>query len=422
MSIPGWKTMVSTKDVRTREQREQDRKARQLEKLPKPEALHDFQYPMEKTVLADHMFQPPVYENELDTPALFDGYAPTDFFVNWNAHSFEHSEYPHVPSADHRLLLPMSDQWAKHCTIARKYLTKHQVVPQFLPHVEHSVNLSVVFPSQNLEKGVVPPKTRNPPPTVESLTAHNFWCTAHFGNFIPLNRLTHQPSLFLRVAPNDRNRYFTLIVASPDYPYRAKPHRGFFLNTIITNIAAPQSEAEECRPVVGSTIADYVHPLPTEDAGTCRTLCLLFRQEAAVAPSSTVPVSMPFALRSNFRLHEDHRDHPSLSAVEAVLPADPCAATFFQTSWDIQVQEYYEEIRQPEPRYTPEDVLQLLRLNSLPPERFQVQSRKLADGSRNDGEVKFQLEPFDPTMNSRLLGFSRRTLWPRDGRPKAQIL
>jgi hypothetical protein len=74
INLPGWQTGTSTRDQRTREQRDQDRRMRQLEKLPRPEVLHDFQYPFEKRVLCDQFFQPPVYATELDTPALFNLY------------------------------------------------------------------------------------------------------------------------------------------------------------------------------------------------------------------------------------------------------------------------------------------------------------------------------------------------------------
>jgi hypothetical protein len=481
--MPGWKTQTSTKDARSREQREADRKARQIEKLPRPEALHDFQYPYEKTVLSDSMFEYPVYESELDTPHLFNLIPPPDFFVYWNATDFERTSYPPVPKSDHRTLVPSSQslQWIEHRSRMLRYLRKHEICPAYVPHVKADVNLSVVFPGQYSTRARLTDENGEPirfPPPETKLTMHNFWFTAHCGNYIELTDLQQPPSIFFfeedkttttlgkdfsgtrKVeAPSAGPNYYTLAIVSPDFPYRVPlsqdrhcADKGFFLNYMVANL--PTTSATQVNGTVvnteglqkqGDVVIPYVAPLPTEDAGTTRHLCLLFKQTGRVPNVRTLTAEeeqrhFPLAVRSNFRLHAEKTSLAaaaarkestlgqaaclaSLRAVEGALPADPSAVTFFTTKWDIQVQEFYEKVGLPEPAAPiDEEVEALLEYHAMRPERLRVRARHRADGSVNNGEdPQFWGQSALPRMldgsMQRGAGWSRRTAMGSNGVP-----
>ncbi|ORC88300.1 uncharacterized protein TM35_000171720 [Trypanosoma theileri] len=448
--LPGWKTRVSTKDARTREQRETDRKARQIEKLPRPQALHDFQYPYEKTVLSDAMFQYPVYENELDTPHLFNLTPPPDFFIYWNVGDFERTSYPPLPDEDHRFLVPNMDTlaWKKHRERSLKYLRKHEIMPHYLPHVSQDVNLSVVFPGTYATRARRCEETGQPlppPPPVTELNPRNFWMTAHCGNYIELTDLQHPPSIyFFEKQAGDRSvegntnsaEWYTLIIASPDYPYRVpvnvdgRTKNGFFINYMVTNLPG---SGNGLRPSVvngivtntsginkkGDVVVPYVAPLPTEDAGTTRHICMLFKQSGHVSDVSTVygDTDAGFAARCSFHLHASSRDSSStledatLRNVESVLPPDPCAVTFFQTKWDIQVQEFYESRGLLEPAAPPnEEVEAILAYHAKEPSQLRVRARHRPDGATNIGDDPNFWGQSQPTS---MMEGSMQSLWSR---------
>ncbi|KAG5496238.1 hypothetical protein JKF63_02539 [Porcisia hertigi] len=469
--MPGWKTQSSTKDARSREQREMDRKARQIEKLPRPEALHDFQYPHEKTILSDSMFEYPVYETELDTPHLFNLTPPPDFFIYWNAMDFDRTNYPAVPKDDHRTLVPspQSSRWIEHRTRLLKYLRKHEITPHFVPHVHANTNLSVVFPGQYNTRARLTDEngdTIPPPPPPTELTPRNFWFTAHCGNYMELTDVQQPPSVFFfEEAPGDVHResstgalnYYTFVMLSPDYPYRLplskdreRPNRGFFLNYMVANLRAPQAPSTVNGAVVntvglqsqGDVVVPYVAPLPTEDAGTTRHLCLLFKQTGHVPnlkPMSEAEEQQYFPLsqRSNYRLHDRASEwmetrRPSkgraaclagLRTVEEAIPADPSAVTFFTTKWDIQVQEYYEKVGLPEPAApVDEEIEALLEFHAMRPESLRVRARHRPDGSVNMGDdpnfwgQALPTRTMDGSMQHGA-GWSRRTAMGANGVP-----
>lgn len=533
--LPGWKTKVCTKDARTRQQREEDRKVRQLEKLPPVEALHDFQYPYEKTILSDYMFQYPLFENELDTPHLFHLTPPPNFFLYWNVSDFERTNYPSVPQEDHRLLLPSSTckKWEEHRIRSLRYLEKHQIIPNFFTHVDLKVNLSVVFSKtsssrscssvhQAKKKALVSPtgcSSGFTPPT-NRLTRRNFWFTAHCGNYIELKELQHPPTLFLNnylsgsyckektanfprcggsvqksadvpltaAVTNDSHQYYTFLMVSPDYPYRLPSYedkrekRGFFLHYMVANLSSPElqkdvfspsslppsAQKEKRMPLfpsqlhnwVGDVVVPYAPPLPTEDAGTTRHLCVLYRQrEKACVTNVLSPSSrdcprtqewenkyFPLALRSNFRLYDPSRSQKSrhlpinseedqklpnvnrresqketpsasnglgdMNAVEkSLLSSVPDALTFFQTKWDIQVQEYYERICHPEPAAPIDETVEaLLEFHAAKPEEYRIRSRHRPDGSTNVGDDPQFWGEREPT---RIMQGSMQSLWSR---------
>lgn len=443
--LPNWKTSSSTQDQRTREKREEDRKTRQIEKLPKPEALHDFQYPYQKTVLADHMFQTPVFEDELDTPELFHATPPSNFFLYWNHSAFERTNYPAVPAQDHRLLVPAaadeagaasgstgsSNAWAAHRALMRKYLAKHGVTPRFVPHVAHTVNMAVVYNGtydRRLRRDPDDASIALPPrPPVTELNARNFWFTAHCGNFMELFETQDAPSVFLQAQPGaDSDSLYTLMVASPDYPYATAPgidNSGFFLNYVVSNLKPVAGGAPAAG---GDVVVPYVHPLPTEDGGTVRVLCMLFKQKQRVdgvrpLDPSELAAAFPHQTRAQYRLHQYIANPTLASAVHGYfkLPAveqsldgmHPCALTFFRTAWDIQVQEYYRAVNQPEPAHQLDEALEaILHYNATPSAKLRVQARHTPEGDKNPGSDPTFWGQFDRTQTT---DGTMQQLWSR---------
>ena len=436
--MPGWKTTSSTRDIRSREKREEDRKLRQIEKLPKPEALHDYQYPYEKTVLSDQMFQVPVFENELDTPELFHSTPPPDFFLYWNHASFERTSYPLAPEVDHRALVPNDKDlaWARHRMLMNKYLKKHEIVPSFIPHVAHTVNMSVVYNGtfdRRLRRDPDDQSVALPPRgPVEELDKRNFWFTAHAGNFIELFETQEAPSVFLSGAEGqqeEEKELFTLMIASPDYPYATASNinsAGFFLNYVVSNLSAASGAAKQ--PSHGDVVVPYVHPLPTEDGGTVRVMCMLFKQKSRV--EGIRPLSLqearsafPHPARSQYRLHQYSTNAELAAAVPTFfkLPAversladhNPSALTHFRTSWDIQVQEYYESLDLPEPAYqVGEELEAILAFNARSSSSLRVNARHTADGAKNPGDDPtfwYQPEPTRTRDGTMANLWSRRT-------------
>jgi hypothetical protein len=411
MSEPGWQRRLSTKDSRTREQREAERKIRQLEKLPKPEALHDFEYPVDKTLLCDQWFQPPVYDSELDTPALYQMTSPSDFFVYWNATDFDRTAYPPLPPRDLRTVDPGTAEWTARVTTAREYLKKHEIVPQLFANVGFSRNINFVFGSANDRSGEVVPAS--------TLTADSFWMSAHFGNYIELKELQRPPTIAFHdgAVQGADAAYYTMFIASPDYPFRPAPNRGFFLHSVVSNLKLSSQGGS-----AGDIVVDYVPPLPTEDAGAARVLCMLFRQTRKIDFNFGASTPLTFGERSNYRQHaapltEGAHSCSALHQVEAEITTVPDALRFFTTVWDIQVQEYYESQNLPEPRYWPPDVEDVLRFNALPLDYHRPSSRVLPDGSINDGTTKHQHAKLNLWMTSAKDHLSSKSLRDPNGKP-----
>ncbi len=452
--VSGWQTSSSTKDVRTREQRDQDRRMRQLEKLPRPEVLHDFQYPFEKRVLCDSWFQPPVYASELDTPQLFNHYPPSDFFVYWNCSDFERSQFPAVPPVDVRTLRPDESATAAAvvdgektseaksslslAAVADQYLRKHELVPQIFPHVTHSVNMSVVFGNaEGAESG-----DEHQGAAVTSLNRRNFWKSALLGNWMELKDShvvgAEGPAVFLQpsaaAAATAASDYYTMMILTPDFPCRAESSEWFFLHQVVANLQCRPGDraAAIASPATGDIVVPYIPPLPTEDGGCSRIVCVLFKQKSKFSSAATSNSNnkMSFEDRINYRLHRDS-ERPftarsassmmtssgggnGLAALEALLDPTAQSVCFFQTSWDIQVQEWYEKHNLPEPKYFPQDLVELTEYNALPLDHSVVSSRHAASGAVQDNTVLEQPVKLYDQQNSSTWRLSRATLLSKD--------
>lgn len=351
-NVPGWRTMVpSSGGAKSREQRDADRRKRQLEKLPAPIPLHDLQYPMERSVLCDQHFQPPVYQNNLDTPGLFNTENVHDFFVAWNAGDACQPAYPPLPEIDHRKIDPSEASWKDHVAVVRDYAAKHSISPAVLPRVTFDANLVAVFGSERSAKD-------------------DFWVTSHCGNFIELAELQSPPALSIRSATHER---FTVLMVSPDYPWRGEGPQEYMLHYAACNVVAGTGTC-------GDAIISYVPPLPTEDAGVARVMCIAYPQRGPVAAPASE--DLPLEQRRRFRLHDGLPESTALRMVDDIADVPSCV-TWFTTAWDIQVQEWYEGHGLPEPMYHPDDLLRLAEYSALPRDHFKIKSRTDSLGRQN---------------------------------------
>eukprot|EP00760_Papus_ankaliazontas_P029146 PhM_4_TR4148/c1_g1_i1/m.22015 len=388
LRVPGWRESTSTLDMRTREKREEDRKRRQLEKLPKPELLWTPQNVINKTTLCDAWYQPVVYENELDTPRLFNQQetTPSDFFLFVDAAAFSRTAYPELPVADIRGLDAAAWAASPERQAGREYMTKHGIVPTMFRGVADDVNINLSFAGS----------------VDAARELRSFWLSPHFGNFIELKELQKAPTIAALHEQtnnnnNNNNKLYSLFVVCPDYPYRVKPEPGFFLHYVVANISATSP---------GDVVVPYVPPLPTEDAGAFRVMYVLMEQTEAVetsTPSSSSSLAtFDFESRRRFRLHDDVMSRrqnvkdqgaaAALAAVEGALAdRDPCAVRFLHTIWDIQVQEWYLANNLEEPTYVPDDAAAEVLMGDLPmmPEQANL-SRFTPRGAINEAIPKHQ--------------------------------
>lgn len=179
----------------------------------------------------------------------------------------------------------------------------------------------------------------------------------------------------------------------------------------------------------GDVVMPYIAPLPTEDAGTTRHLCMLFKQQGRV--SSVAPLLDDtgdcFVARSNYRLHAPHREGippataATLREVDALLMSEPSAVTFFQTKWDIQVQEFYESRGMLEPAAPPDEEIEaILAYHSKKSSDLRVRARHRPDGATNMGDDPNFWAQSQPTMMGYGLMqnlWSRRTALGKNGVP-----
>jgi phosphatidylethanolamine-binding protein (PEBP) family uncharacterized protein len=220
-----------------------------------------------------------------------------------------------------------------------EYCRKHGLVPNIYRTVEFSENLNVAYSDM-------------------------YWHSVFFGNFIPIAEVFKTPCIHIAKSKRKTARsesLFTLIMTTPDYPFRAQPEMGHFLHWMICNVP------------VGSdgppfdTVVDYMPPLPTEYAGHFRYVFALFEQTQGriSLPHPPTSTGFPFQSRRNFFLHANRFNNKTTAAaaedknivhVQNGLEDIPNTITFFHTKYDINVTEYYQQHGLEEPIYVPNDV------------------------------------------------------------------
>ena len=321
-NIPAWQTMISTRDAKRRSKREEDRRRRQLEKLPSPNLLWAPQI-SDRTPLSDHWFQSPCYANHLDDLQKFGAFAhlPRDFFISLEEKDRKTTCNIPPSHGDYRVMSNAQWQSSDEHRVAQEYLEKHKIMPDFFSSIPNSINFCVLHSD-------------------DSIHLRNFWNSPHFGNIVDLNHLVSMPKVFI----NADEGLYTLYIVSPDFPFRTRADDGFMLHGVFANLTC------DARVDRNTVVVPYIPPLPTEDAGAYRVLYLLYRQKAQI---SIPPVSYDWDLeqRRNFRLHIQK----PIRFIEENISTAPASIRFLHTFWDIHVQDFYKAQSIKEPLYIPED-------------------------------------------------------------------
>lgn len=96
----------------------------------------------------------------------------------------------------------------------------------------------------------------------------------------------------------------------------------------------------------GTTLSQYLQPLPTEYAGTFRYIFYLLKQSKDVSKDFELDT---FEKRKNFDLMKFMKENCETKY--------PSGITFFRTEYEIEVSLKYQEMNLAEPEYIPPDVL-----------------------------------------------------------------
>eukprot|EP00906_Rhabdomonas_costata_P018620 RCo027172 len=281
-----------------------------------------------------HWGQDPVYENEEDSPAYFNSRRPMDVVVRADVVKAGQYKWPLIPEMDSRAL--SNKEWMDESRQQMNlgYCRKYGLVPDIFPAVDFAVNLNVRFSDM-------------------------YWHSAFFGNFIPYSEaLRAAPRVHLASDPTAAildDSLFTLVMATPDYPFRTRPEPGHFLHWMICNLPLGSEQRFD-------TVVDYMPPLPTEYAGHFRYFFVLLKQKSRVSVPNSPAEPHPFSLRRNFFLHSRRAPRNdverSIAALQSELEPTPSALSFFHTTYDIAVTEQYQALGLEEPVYVPQDVLE----------------------------------------------------------------
>jgi hypothetical protein len=136
-----------------------------------------------------------------------------------------------------------------------------------------SVNLSATFPSDPItnEQVAIIQKAKNADlKKLINVSEENLYrSTALLGNYLEAEVVKHKPTINYQV--DSKDDFYTLVMLTPDYPFRLVPDQGGFINWMVTNIPGNDVNA-------GEELVSYLPPLPTEHAGTFRYIFMLYKQ------------------------------------------------------------------------------------------------------------------------------------------------
>eukprot|EP01059_Diplonema_ambulator_P036505 TRINITY_DN9108_c0_g1_i1.p1 TRINITY_DN9108_c0_g1~~TRINITY_DN9108_c0_g1_i1.p1 ORF type:complete len:439 (+),score=128.06 TRINITY_DN9108_c0_g1_i1:42-1319(+) len=253
--------------------------------------------------------------------------------ISLNAKDLGKVVYPAVPEEDSRMLSNAEWRHFANQDKVRKYLQKHLMFSIF-PNMSSNVNMNVAYGSDSLR---------------------HYWRSVYTGNVIEVKHTMQQPRVMIPDDSLDDDAYYTLVMASPDYPFRAEPEDGHLLHWVVSNIK-PQGGRVDVA-AAGDTVVPYLMPLPSEDAGLLRYVFALYKQNGKISVSEA---SASLSDRRRFQLHgtAGKAIDSIMKPVHAAVGPDPEAVTFFHTSFDYEVADWYKANDEPEPMWTPTDILE----------------------------------------------------------------
>ncbi|KAJ9443924.1 putative phosphatidylethanolamine-binding protein [Diplonema papillatum] len=245
--------------------------------------------------------------------------------------------YPKVPSVDSRTLT--NKQWRRQANQnkVRLYLQKHQLFSVF-PSASSELNMNVNYSDD---------------------TPRKYWQSVYTGNVLELNKLLNAPRVMIASDGISGDDYYTLVMSTPDYPFRTAPEPGHLLHWVVANIKVSPERLD----LVPSadTIVPYLMPLPSEDAGLLRYTFALYKQTKKLENPQCLS-SAALSERRHFFLHNttgtEHSVRKAMSPIEEVIGADPTALTFFHTAFDYEVADWYTQNHEREPMWHPTDIVE----------------------------------------------------------------
>eukprot|EP00669_Euglena_mutabilis_P003732 TRINITY_DN1474_c0_g1_i1.p1 TRINITY_DN1474_c0_g1~~TRINITY_DN1474_c0_g1_i1.p1 ORF type:complete len:332 (-),score=55.67 TRINITY_DN1474_c0_g1_i1:157-1011(-) len=255
--------------------------------------------------------------------------------------------WPLVPSEDWRKLSNQEVQAQRHQQQILNYSKKYGL-GEIFPNLGCEVSLNLQFSDM-------------------------YWHSVFCGNHIPVGQVQKQPEV--RIAGDattntPEDSHFTLLMLSPDYPFRTNPEDGHLLHWMICNIPLGGEGSYD-------TVVDYLAPLPTEYAGHFRIIFALFKQCGGKVqlPAPVSSGHYPLERRRNFFLHS-RRPHncsedKNMAHIQQHLSPVPSAVPFFHTSYDIEVSEYYQKHALKEPIFTPDNIVRTMLFHEKYSERKQ---------------------------------------------------
>eukprot|EP01061_Rhynchopus_euleeides_P007183 TRINITY_DN16162_c0_g1_i2.p1 TRINITY_DN16162_c0_g1~~TRINITY_DN16162_c0_g1_i2.p1 ORF type:complete len:360 (+),score=159.31 TRINITY_DN16162_c0_g1_i2:233-1312(+) len=246
--------------------------------------------------------------------------------------------YPAVPEVDMRtmsnaefLSLPVQER-------VRLYMQKHHIFSIF-PRLSCSLNINVNYGAD---------------------TPRAYWDSVYTGNVLEHSKTVSRPRVSIPSDEVEEGSLYTLLMLCPDHPFRVQPEQGHVLHWAVANVKAEGGRVDVAEG--GDEVLPYLMPLPSEDAGLLRYIFVLFKQDKKVDVQKLSAEEATLSERRGFFLHQAARPtspvlHKAIQPVEASIDDEPCAASFFHTSFDYPVMDYYMEHGLDEPMYHPADAV-----------------------------------------------------------------
>eukprot|EP01080_Neovahlkampfia_damariscottae_P001203 gene1203-11293_t len=180
------------------------------------------------------------------------------------------------------------------------------------------------------------------------------------GNYLEVQSLKNEPKVIFPKDGLNENDLYTLIMFTPDYPFRLVPDEGVFVHWIISNI--PMNKVKE-----GNLICDYLSPLPTENAGTFRYIFQLHKQNKKIDQN----------LNQKFKSFESRKNVDLQNFLnEMNIDKFSNGMSFFRTEYDHCVSEKYGELNIEEPNYVPPDQIHSKNQNEKKKKTLKLNSNR----------------------------------------------
>eukprot|EP00761_Pharyngomonas_kirbyi_P011839 gb/GECH01011865.1/.p1 GENE.gb/GECH01011865.1/~~gb/GECH01011865.1/.p1 ORF type:complete len:371 (+),score=73.92 gb/GECH01011865.1/:1-1113(+) len=255
------------------------------------------------------------------TPECFEHNIPHDYVLTFDIHSVTERRTPPVPESDFTKY--DNKTWKKNGRRQRtlELFEAVELYPDLFP--ERDLFLPEFFNSLNVNLRVS--------------YGNDFYDNVLLGNFLEAPQTLNPPSVEFPIDEEPENSKYTMVMVTPDYPFRLDSDEAPMIHWMISNI--PGNDIKK-----GDTLVDYMPPLPSEYAGTFRYVFLLYRQPESMELNTQVNSLND---RRNFSIHQlADQFHLGL----------PVGMSFFRTEYDFCVTEKYRELNVKEPYYIPPDI------------------------------------------------------------------